>query len=95
MLPRYTKPRTAHLTPQPITKQQVLDAAAHWRRMADDHAAFADSELDAADGGDAVKTDEEREKTPAYIVLCPTCQQMIAVAHALSQAKRPAVAVTP
>lgn len=24
-----------------------------------------------------MKTDEEREKTPAYIVLCPTCQQMI------------------
>ncbi|MBK8188852.1 MAG: hypothetical protein IPK79_00195 [Vampirovibrionales bacterium] len=44
MLPRYTKPRTAHLTPQPITKQQVLDAAAHWRRIADDHAAFADRE---------------------------------------------------
>ena len=24
-----------------------------------------------------MKTDEEREKTPAYIVLCSTCQQMI------------------
>jgi len=44
MLPRHIKPRTAHLTPQPITKQQVLDAAAHWRKIADDHAAFADSE---------------------------------------------------
>ena len=44
MLPRHTKPRPKTAQPAPITKQQVLDAAAHWRRMADDHAAFADSE---------------------------------------------------
>lgn len=44
MLPRHTKPRPAIAQPAPITKQQVLDAAAHWRRMADDHAAFADRE---------------------------------------------------
>lgn len=42
MLPRHIKPRTAHLTPQPITKQQVLDAAAHWRKIADEQDAIAD-----------------------------------------------------
>jgi hypothetical protein len=41
---RRPTPRTAHLTPQPITKQQVLDAAAHWRRIANEQDAIADSE---------------------------------------------------
>lgn len=41
---RRPTPRTAHLTPQPITKQQVLDAAAHWRKIADEQDDIADSE---------------------------------------------------
>lgn len=41
---RRPTPRTAHLTPQPITKQQVLDTAAHWRRIATEQDAIADSE---------------------------------------------------
>lgn len=37
-------PHTAHLTPQPITKQQALDSAAHWRRIANEQNEIADSE---------------------------------------------------
>jgi hypothetical protein len=44
MYSRTTTPRTAHLTPQPITKQQVLDAAVHWRKEANEQDAIADSE---------------------------------------------------
>lgn len=44
MLPRHNKPRPATEQPAPITKQQVLDAAAHWREIANQQDAIADSE---------------------------------------------------
>ena len=37
-------PHTAHLEREPITKQQAIDAAAHWRRIANQQDAIADSE---------------------------------------------------
>lgn len=43
---RHSRTPTVIATPDPPTKQDVLDAAAHWRKLADSEEAVARSEID-------------------------------------------------
>ena len=43
---RHSQTPTVIATPDPPTKQDVLDAAAHWQKLADSEEAAAKSEID-------------------------------------------------
>lgn len=43
---RYSRTPAVIATPDPPTKQDVLDAATHWRKLADSEEAVAQSEID-------------------------------------------------